>query len=70
MFRIVLEQQKCSLILTTAVFYSFIPPTIDAAQNVKIFKKQLNKTISNQTKKTQNTPPHKNPLTKPQLGFR
>lgn len=66
MFRIVLEQQKCSLILTTAVFYSFIPPTVDAAQNVKIFKKQLNKTTANQTKKNQNNPhtqkpPHKTP---------
>lgn len=69
MFRIVLEQQKCSLILTTAVFYSFIPPTIDAAQNVKIFKKQLNKTTSNQTKKTPKHPPAQNPPHKTSTWF-
>lgn len=37
MFQIILEQQKCFLILIAAIFHIFILPNLDAAQNLKIF---------------------------------
>lgn len=59
MFQIILEQQKCFLILIAAIFHIFILPNLDAAQNLKIFEK---------TPKNQNQKQRKN--RKPQLVFR
>lgn len=59
MFQIILEQQKCFLILIAAIFHIFILPNLDAAQNLKIFEKNP---------KNQNQKQRKN--RKPQLVFR
>lgn len=53
MFQIIPEQQKCFLILTTAVFHISILPNLDAAQNLKIFKRKKKK---QPTIKTNNQP--------------
>lgn len=59
MFQIIPEQQKCFLILTTAVFHIFILPNLDAAQNLKSFKRKQpteQKHPHKQTNKKETTP--------------
>lgn len=66
MFQIVLEQQKCFLIITTAVLYSFILPNVDAAQNIIIFKKSpQQQPLTKTNKETLNILPQKETPKKP-----